>query len=97
MAENGMPYVQAEGLEITHMPDGWVVYQHQTDRVHFLNPTAALVFELCNGRHNPAEIATIVSAAYQLKAPADHEVDTCISNLLAEGLVAPCLSSPSVP
>ncbi len=97
MAENEVRYVQSRGLEITHMPDGWVIYQHETDRVHFLNPTAALVFELCNGRHTRAEMAKILSDAYQLPAPAADEVGTCISNLLAEGLVSPCSSSPSAP
>ena len=97
MADNDMRYLQAEGLEITHMPDGWVIYQQQTDRVHFLNPTAALVFELCNGRHTRTEMAAILSEAYQLAAPAADEVGTCISNLVAEGLVTPCSSSPSAP
>ena len=79
------------------MPDGLVIYQHETDRVHFLNPSSALVFELCNGRHTPAEIAVILSEAYQLATPAIDEVSTCISNLVAQGLVAPCSLSASAP
>jgi coenzyme PQQ synthesis protein D (PqqD) len=95
MVENETRYLQAEGLEVTHMPDGWVVYQQQTDRVHFLNPAAALVFELCNGRHTRTEMATILSAAYQLQSPAATEIENCLANLVAEGLVSPCSSSPS--
>jgi hypothetical protein len=93
MTETDTRYIQAAGLEVTHMPDGWVIYQEKTDRVHFLNPTAALVFELCNGRHTSKEMATILHDAYQLTAPAADEVESCISNLLAEGLVVSCQSS----
>jgi len=88
--ENAMHYVQASGLEITHMSDGWVIYRQETDRVHFLNPTAALVFELCNGRHTIAEMDAILSTAYALSAPPSDEIRTCISKLVAEGLIAPC-------
>jgi hypothetical protein len=85
-----MRYLQADGLEITHAPDGWVIYHHETDLAHFLNPTAALVFELCNGRHTVAEMADIVSAAYDLSAPATDDVRTCVSRLVDVGLVTPC-------
>jgi Coenzyme PQQ synthesis protein D (PqqD) len=95
MPETETRYEQTSGSEITHMPDGLVIYQHETDRVHFLNPSSALVFELCNGRHMPAEMAVILSEAYQLRTPAVDEVNTCISNLVAQGLVAPCPSSAS--
>jgi len=72
------------------MPDGWVIYHHKTDLVHYLNPTAALVFELCNGRHTLAEMTGIVSAAYDLSAPLTDDVQTCVSRLVHEGLVTPC-------
>jgi len=93
MAEDETRYRQAEGLEITHVPDGWVIYQETSDRVHFLNPTAVLVFELCNGRHTRAEMALILSAAYQLTASPADEVESCLSEMLAESLIVPCPSS----
>jgi hypothetical protein len=88
--DDGARYTQADGLEITHMPDGWVIYHLETDRVHFLNATAALVFELCNGRHTVTEIAGILSAAYELSTPTIDDVQTCVSNLVAESLVKQC-------
>jgi hypothetical protein len=98
MHETETRYEQTtSGSEVTHMPDGLVIYQHETDRVHFLNPTSALLFELCNGQHTQAEMAAILSHAYQLPTPAVVEVSTCISNLVTLGLVAPCPSSASAP
>ena len=37
-----------EGLELSQVPDGYVIYQVRRDRVHFLNPSAVAVFELCS-------------------------------------------------
>ena len=90
-------YRQVDGLEISQMPDGWVIYQQKTDRVHYLNPTAALVFELCNGRHTVADMEKILSQAFALSAPKTDEVCACLSKLVDEGLVTACLSSQSEP
>ena len=49
------------------------------------------------GGTRQAEMAVILSEAYQLRTPAVDEVSTCISNLVAQGLVAPCSSSASAP
>ena len=49
--EPGQRYVKAEGHEFNQVPDGYVIYQSGRDRVHFLNPTAVIVYELCDGKH----------------------------------------------
>jgi Coenzyme PQQ synthesis protein D (PqqD) len=99
MTDNGdaLSYRQVAGLEINQTPDGWVIYQQETDRVHFLNPTAVLVFELCNGRHTVVEIDKILSTAFALSAPMTDKVYLCVSSLVDQGLVTPCLSSKSEP
>jgi hypothetical protein len=94
---DALGYRQVSGLEINQTPDGWVIYQKETDRVHFLNPTAALIFELCNGRHTVMEMETILSTAFALSAPMTQKVDLCVSSLVDQGLVTPCLSSQSEP
>ena len=91
----GVHYRQVDGLEISHVPDGWVIYHHEADRVHFLNPTAALVFGLCNGRHSVADIERILSGAFALSTSTTDQVCACIANLVDEGLVTQCLSSQS--
>ena len=49
-------YVKADGHEFNPVPDGYVIYQSGRDRVHFLNPTAVIVYELCDGRHSVEQI-----------------------------------------
>ena len=55
---------RASGLEIQEVDDGFMIHQPERDRVHYLNHTAVLVLELCNGENSPARISELVRAAY---------------------------------
>ena len=79
---------RVEGLEAHEVDDGMVVYQQSTDRVHYLNPTAAVVFELCTGDHTEMEIAALVGEAWELPELPGEEVQRCLAQLQEEGLVA---------
>ncbi|MCI5073611.1 PqqD family protein [Oricola sp.] len=83
-------YVQTPNLEINEAPDGYVIYQSDPDRVHFLNTTAAVMLELCNGEHSLQDIADILQSAYELDAAPMEELSASASNLIAEGLIQPC-------
>lgn len=78
---------RVDGLEAHEVDDGLVVYQAATDRVHYLNATAAVVFELCNGEHTAEDVERLVAEAWQLDEPPD-EVQTCLAQLRDEGVVA---------
>ncbi len=75
-------------VEINPVADGYVLYQPSRDRVHFLNATAVVVYELCTGKHTADEIAAMVQQAYELEAAPTAEVAACLDNLRQEGLVA---------
>ncbi len=77
-------------LEINQVPDGYVIYQPDRDRVHFLNNTAAAILELCDGEHTLQEIAAILQAAYELDAAPEEDLKSSVSSLVAEGLILPC-------
>lgn len=79
---------RAAGLDVHEVDDGFVVYQDSTDRVHYLNPTASVVFELCTGEHSEAEIGELVRLAWGLPEPPTEEIRTCLEQLRAEGVVA---------
>ena len=79
--------VAAPDLEINAVADGYVVYQPDRDRVHYLNQTAALLLELCNGRNAEAELPELVRLAYELSAPPTEEVVGCLEILRKEGLI----------
>ena len=78
---------QTEGLDAYEVDDGLVVYQTTADRVHYLNASATVVFELCNGTHTDDEIVELVRAAWGLAEPPREEVLACLAELRAEGVV----------
>jgi hypothetical protein len=79
--------VQVDGLEVNEVADGLVVYQDGPERVHYLNNTAALVFELCTGDHSVEQIAALVQDAFGLEAAPQPEVVSCIAQLRDQGVL----------
>jgi len=78
---------RSKGLDVHEVEDGLVVYQPDRDRVHYLNQTSTVVFELCTGKNTDDRIVELVQAAWGLdQAPRD-EVMTCLGQLRAEGVV----------
>jgi len=78
---------RADPLEVSEVADGLVVYQPDPDRVHYLNNTAAVVFELCTGENTEAEIVDLLGRAFALDAPPQREVEACLAHLQHEGIV----------
>jgi hypothetical protein len=78
---------RAEGLDVHDVEDGLVVYDTKTSRVHYLNATATLVFELCDGTHPAESLAKLVAAAWSLPDPPTEQVQACIAELRAEGVI----------
>jgi hypothetical protein len=78
---------RADGIEINPVPDGYIVYQPASDRVHYLNHTAVLVLELCTGKVRAADIPRLLKDAYDLPDPPADEVATCLRTLSTEGLI----------
>lgn len=78
---------RAPELEINEVTDGFLVYQRDRDRLHFLNGTAALVLESCDGTLVAHELPRLVAAAFELDSPPVDDVAACLTALLAEGLL----------
>lgn len=78
---------KVDGVEVTEVPDGFIVYQPDRERVHYLNATAVLVLELCNGSVRAGDIPDLLRRAYELATEPTDEVADCLERLLAEGLV----------
>ena len=76
-----------EDLEISEVVDGYVVYDPAHDRVHYLNRTAAVVLELCDGELDVPAMVALVGSAWDLPEPPDEEVRACLARFAAEGLV----------
>ena len=77
---------KAEGLDVNVVQDGYVIYQPDTDRVHYLNVTSAVIFELCNGRRDLAAVAEGVARQFEMSdAPLD-AVAEIVAKLTDEGV-----------
>lgn len=78
---------RTEGLDVHDVEDGLVVYDTKTDRVHYLNATATLVFEVCDGTRTADTIVELVGAAWGLDELPSEQVRGCLDQLRAEGVI----------
>ena len=77
----------ASAIDVHEVDDGFVVFDASTDRVHYLNPTATVVFSLCDGTRTTAEIAELVRSAWDLDTPPVDDVAACVAQLRDEGVL----------
>jgi hypothetical protein len=89
-----MPYpTQATTVHVEQVGAELCIYDWQRKRVHALNPTAAQVWRLCDGRTSPAQIGAALESA--LGVPNAEEVVWLTlaqlerAHLLAEAVVTP--------
>jgi hypothetical protein len=80
-------YAQSEGLDVHETEDGLVVYQPATDRVHYLNATAAAVFTLAATPMTSGEITVEVGTVWARDELPAAEVESCLAQLLDEGVL----------
>ena len=79
---------QVDGLDLTPVDDGFIIYEKEGDRVHYLNHTAALVLLLCNGKTSVEEMIGMVQRQFELDEAPDHEVRDILVQFKDEGLIA---------
>ena len=73
--------------EISEIGEGYVIYDEQRDRVHFLNTSAAVVLEFCDGDRSIETIARLMNEGYGADGPALQDVETCLHMLEVEQLI----------
>jgi hypothetical protein len=79
---------QADKIDISQVEDGYVIYQADEDRVHYLNQTAVLVLEICTGANTVEAIVQIVQDAFQLADSPEQDVRACLETMVKERLIA---------
>jgi hypothetical protein len=79
--------VRAQGLEIHEVDDGLLVYQAQPECVHHLNNTAAVVFELCDGRNTVPEISEQLALVFGLDRTPGGTAEKCIADFRDKGVI----------
>jgi len=78
---------RSEGLEVHEVPDGYIVYHGARDNVSYLNKTAAIIFELCDGKLATDDIVSRVATIFDLNASSHDEIKACMGSLIKEGLL----------
>ena len=57
-----------EDLTTVELDGEIVIYDERTDEIHHLNPTASVVFSLCDGRSTVREMARDIAQAFGAEA-----------------------------
>ncbi len=76
-----------DGLDMDETEEGYIVYEPDKDRVHYLNSSAAAILELSNGTNSPAAIAELLQQAYQLAESPVEMVEGVLKQMKDEGLL----------
>jgi PqqD family protein of HPr-rel-A system len=74
------PAKVAEVLELD-MGDGLILFNHDSSLVHHLNPSAALIWQLCNGEASVGQLAGEIAEEYELGGD---EVFEQVASVIAE-------------
>lgn len=75
------------GLDVNRVSDGYVIYRHASEVVHYLNLTGAFIFELCDGKTPVEWMPDLVREAFELAEPPEDEVSSCLSELYRASLI----------
>ena len=74
-------------LEVIPAEDGYIIYEQDKDRVHYLNPVAALIYELCSGDNSLERVGELVQEAFGLAEPPVAQVAEAVAKMKDEGLL----------
>lgn len=74
-------------MEVIPADEGYIIYEQDKDRVHYLNPVAALIYELCTGDNSLVQISELVREAFGLAEPPAAEVADAVTKMKDEGLL----------
>ena len=83
---SGRPAAKS-GLELVESPDGLIVYDETTDRVHHLNQTAAVILGLCDGTQTVDDIAIQVARMFATDEVSPEVIAECLDQLAREQLI----------
>jgi FkbM family methyltransferase len=78
---------RVDGLSVEEISRGLMVSPPTGGRVHELNETAAVIFDLCTGERSVASIARLVGRFYELDEVPEPAVQECLDRLRRMGIV----------
>jgi len=76
-----------DGLEVTEVKDGLVVYDPERDRVHYMNASAAVIFTFCDGARDRQSIVEAATRVFGGDVMSSRDVEACIAQLRDERIL----------
>lgn len=86
-ASNGNRPSACASIRISTVHDGYIAYDTGRDVIHHLNPTASLIFELCDGRRSVSEIAEAAGRILGKSSEYFDDVEQWLARAAVRGLV----------
>lgn len=80
-------FCRVEGIEVVQVPDGYVVYDDARHVVHYLNPSAAALFELITVCPDVKTVARQIRDLFSLERSPDADVAVGLQELISQGLI----------
>lgn len=83
-------YKQREGISDRKLGADIMLYDEQKDKVHILNETGALIWELINGQNDFSAIKSGIIKQFPDVQPEEitRDIDEIIQKLVSEGLIS---------
>jgi len=78
---------RADGLEVFQVADGNMVYRADSDTMHHLNGSAAVIMELCDGTVAADDLPELLAEIFHLQEPPREEARRCLETLFSLGLL----------
>ncbi|MBI5301003.1 MAG: PqqD family protein [Chloroflexi bacterium] len=60
-SESILPDARVAGLDVEDLDGETMVYDHERNAAHCLNPTAAIIWKHCDGKHSISDIARLLA------------------------------------
>lgn len=81
--------VRTPGVVVQDIGDETLLYSAEGEAIHVLNPTARLIWELCDGEHTTADLVQALRASFSIDAERDVTADIrrTLEDLAARGLL----------
>ena len=76
-------FVTLEAVDLNEVPDGYVIYHNE--QVHYLNTTAAVIYQLLDGHHTVDEVADLLKQVFNQAD--DVDIATSVQNMLEAELI----------
>lgn len=80
-------FCRVEGIEVVQVPDGYVVYDDARHVVHYLNPSAAALFEFITVCPDLKTVARKIRDLFSLERSPDADVAAGLQELINQGLI----------